>query len=186
MPGYIEGVDREQVMLFPDRMEDWIDEDHPVRIVDVFVDALDLCQLGFERTTPARTGRPGYHPRVLLTLFISGYLNRVAPGRRLEREAGRNVEVMWLTGRLASDHKTIADFRKDNGPATRQACALFVELCRRIGVLNGASSRRSIIGIVTSPPERSNCGSATPKKAQSVIWNRWREVYWIRPMARYP
>lgn len=139
MSGYIEGIDREQVTLFPERMEDWIGEDHPVRVIDAFVDALDLLDAGFGRTAPARTGRPGYHPSVLLKLFIYGYLNRVLSSRRLEREAGRNVEVMWLTGRLVPDHKTIADFRRDNGMAIRQACARFVELCRRIGVLTGTS-----------------------------------------------
>jgi len=138
MSGYIEGVDREQVTLFPERLEDWICEDHPVRVIDAFVNALDLTDSGFGRTAPAQTGRPGYHPSVLLKLFIYGYMNRVASSRRLEREAGRNVEVMWLTGRLAPDHKTIADFRKDNGPAIRQACARFVELCRQIGVLAAA------------------------------------------------
>jgi len=139
MSGYIEGVDREQTTLFPDRLEDWIGEDHPVRVVDAFVDALDLSGYDFVRATPAKTGRPGYHPSVLLKLFIYGYLNRIASSRRLEREAGRNIEVMWLTGRLAPDHKTIADFRRDNSTAIRKTCAQFVELCRRMGVLNGAS-----------------------------------------------
>lgn len=135
MSGYIEGVDREQVTLFPERLEDWICEDHPVRVIDAFVDALDLYDAGFNRTAPAQTGRPGYHPCVLLKLFVYGYMNRVASRRRLEREAGRNVEVMWLTGRLVPDHKTIADFRRDNGAAIRQTCARFVELCRQIGAL---------------------------------------------------
>lgn len=135
MSGYIEGVDRAQVALFPERLEDWIVEDHPVRVIDAFVDALDLSTAGFQRTAPAQTGRPGYHPSVLLKLFIYGYMNRIGSSRRLEREAGRNVEVMWLTGRLVPDHKTIADFRKDNGPAIRKTCARFVELCRQIGVL---------------------------------------------------
>ncbi|MBZ0162848.1 MAG: IS1182 family transposase [Notoacmeibacter sp.] len=139
MSGYIKGVDRGQITLFPERLEDWIGEDHPVRVIDAFVDALDLAEAGFERTAPAQTGRPGYHPAVLLKLFIYGYLNRVPSSRRLEREAFRNVEVMWLTGRLAPDHKTIADFRKDNGPAIRHACVRFVELCRQIGVLTGTS-----------------------------------------------
>jgi len=139
MSGYIEGVDRDQVTLFPEQLEDWIGEDHSVRIVDVFVDALNLSEAGFERVAPAHTGRPGYHPSVLLKLFIYGYLNRVASSRRLEREAGRNIEVMWLTGRLVPDHKTIADFRRDNSTAIRKTCARFVELCRRMGVLNGAS-----------------------------------------------
>ncbi len=137
MSRYIEGTDRGQMTLFPDRLEDWIGEDNPVRVVDLFVDEIDLAELGCGRVAPALTGRPGYHPSVLLKLFIYGYLNRVPSSRALEREAGRNVEVMWLTGRLAPDHKTIADFRRDNGPAIRKTCAQFVELCRRIGVLKG-------------------------------------------------
>ena len=138
MAGFIEGVDRGQTTLFPERLEDWIDSDHVVRVVDLFVEELDLAALGFARASAARTGRPGYHPAMLLKLFIYGYLNHVPSSRRLEREAGRNVELMWLTGRLAPDHKTIADFRRDNGPAIRRTCAQFVELCRRIGVLQGA------------------------------------------------
>ena len=139
MNRYIEGADRNQVTLFPDRLEDWIDEDNPVRVIDAFVDGLDLNGLGFERATAAATGRPGYHPAVLLKLYVYGYLNRVQSSRRLEREAGRNVEVLWLLGRLAPDHKTIADFRKDNGAAIRKVCAQFIELCRRIGLLSVAS-----------------------------------------------
>ncbi len=137
MSGFIEGVNRDQTTLFPERLEDWIGEDSLVRAVDLFVDELDLAALGFHRHAAARTGRSGYHPAVLLKLFIYGYLNRIPSSRRLEREAGRNVEVMWLTGRLVPDHKTIADFRRENGPAIRRTCAEFVELCRRIGVLRG-------------------------------------------------
>ncbi len=139
MNRFIEGVDRNQVTLFPDRLEDWIGEDNPVRVIDAFVDALDLTDLGFERATACATGRPGYHACVLLKLYIYGYLNRVQSSRRIERDAGRNVEVMWLTGRLAPDHKTIADFRKDNGTAVRKVCAQFVELCGQIGLLSVAS-----------------------------------------------
>ena len=120
MKRFIEGLDRSQSTLFPDRLEDWIDDDNLVRVVDVFVDELDLGGLGFGRVSPKAMGRPGYHPSILLKLYIYGYLNRVQSSRRLEREAGRNVEVMWLTGRLVPDHKTIADFRKDNGPAIRK------------------------------------------------------------------
>ena len=137
MGGFIGGIDRDQVTLFPDRLEDWIGEGHLVRAVDLVVEELDLPALSFERCVPARAGRPGYHPSVPLKLFIYGYLNRIPSSRRLEREAGRNVELMWLTGRLAPDHKTIADFRRDNGAAIRRTCAQFVELCRRIGVLKG-------------------------------------------------
>ena len=138
MKRFIEGVDRSQSTLFPDRLEDWIGDDNAVRVVDVFVDELDLCVLGFGRVAPRATGRPSYHPSVLLKLYIYGYLNRVQSSRRLEREAGRNVEVMWLTGRLVPDHKTIADFRKDNGPAIRKVCARFVALCRRLGLFADA------------------------------------------------
>jgi transposase len=115
-------------------VEDWIGEDNPVRVIDVFVDELDLAELGFGGVDPEATGRPSYHPSVLLKLYIYGYLNRVQSSRRLEREAGRNVEVMWLTGRLVPDHKTIADFRKDNGRAIRRVCARFVALCRAMGL----------------------------------------------------
>ena len=139
MKRYIEGVDRDQRTLFPDHLEDWITEDNPVRVIDAFVDALDLNALGFARAAPEATGRPGYHPSVLLKLYIYGYLNRVQSSRRLERESQRNVEMMWLLGRLAPDHKTIADFRKDNGAAIRKVCSQFVELCRRIGLLSVAS-----------------------------------------------
>jgi transposase len=139
MKRYIEGVDRGQGTLFPEQLEDWVGEDNPVRVIDVFIDELDLGGLGFGRVEPEATGRPGYHPAVLLKLYIYGYLNRVQSSRRLEREAGRNVEVMWLTGRLAPDHKTIADFRKDNGPAIRKVCSRFVALCRQLGLLAAAS-----------------------------------------------
>ncbi len=139
MKRFIEGVERGQGTLFPEHLEDWIDEDNPVRVIDVFVEELDLGGLGFDRVQPEATGRPSYHPSVLLKLYIYGYLNRVQSSRRLEREAGHNVEVMWLTGRLAPDHKTIADFRKDNGTAITKVCAQFVELCRQIGLLSVAS-----------------------------------------------
>jgi transposase len=139
MKRFIEGVDRSQTTLFPDRLEDWVDADNPVRAIDVFVGELDLFGLGFERVAPKRTGAPAYHPADLLKLYIYGYLNRVQSSRRLEREAGRNVEVMWLMGRLVPDHKTIADFRKDNGRAIRKVCAQFVALCRGLGLLTKAS-----------------------------------------------
>ena len=139
MKRFVEGVDRGQSTLFPERLEDWIGDDNPVRVVDVFVDELDLGVLGFGRVQPLSTGRPSYHPAVLLKLYIYGYLNRVQSSRRLEREAGRNVEVMWLTCRLVPDHKTIADFRKDNGPAIRKVCARFVALCRQLELFVEAS-----------------------------------------------
>jgi transposase len=139
MRRFVEGTDRGQSTLFPEYLEDWIDENNPVQVIDVFVDELDLVELGFGGVAPEATGRPSYHPSVLLKLYIYGYLNRVQSSRRLEREAGRNVEVMWLTSRLAPDHKTIADFRKDNGRAIRQVCAQFVALCRTMGLLTEAS-----------------------------------------------
>jgi transposase len=139
MKRFVEGLDRGQSTLFPECLEDWIGEDNPVRVIDVFVDQLELAELGFSGVDPERTGRPSYHPSALLKLYIYGYLNRVQSSRRLERDAARNVEVMWLTGRLVPDHKTIADFRKDNGRAIRKVCARFVELCRQIGLLTRAS-----------------------------------------------
>jgi len=139
MRRFVEGMDRSQSTLFPECLEDWIAADNPVRVIDVFVDELDLGALGFGGVEPEVTGRPSYHPSVLLKLYIYGYLNWVQSSRRLEREALRNVEVMWLLGRLAADHKTIADFRKDNGRAIRQVCARFVELCRTMGLLTEAS-----------------------------------------------
>ena len=139
MKRFVEGTAREQLTIFPECLDDWIDEENPVRVIDVFVNELDLGELGFGGVDPKATGRPSYHPSMLLKLYIYGYLNRVQSSRRLEREAGRNVEVMWLTGRLVPDHKTIADFRKDNGPAIRRVCARFVELCRTMGLFAEAS-----------------------------------------------
>ena len=139
MKRFVEGIDRCQSTLFPECLDDWIDENNPVRVIDVFVDELDLAELGFGGVAPEVTGRPSYHPAVLLKLYIYGYLNRVQSSRRLEREALRNVEVMWLTGRLVPDHKTIADFRKDNGRAIRQVCARFIVLCRTMGLLTEPS-----------------------------------------------
>lgn len=139
MRRFVEGAERGQSTLLPECLDDWIGEDNPVRVIDAFVDALDLAELGFDGIEPAATGRPSYHPSVLLKLYVYGYLNRVQSSRRLEREAGRNMEMMWLLGRLAPDHKTIADFRKDNGAALRRVCARFVELCRQMGLLATAS-----------------------------------------------
>src|SRR5712664_409836 len=139
MRRFVEEADRGQWTLLPECLDDLIDESNPVRVIDVFVDALDLAEMSFEGVEPAATGRPSYHPSVLLKLYIYGYLNRVQSSRRLEREAGRNIEVMWLLGRLTPDHKTIADFRKDNGAAIRKVCTQFVALCRELGLLAQAS-----------------------------------------------
>jgi len=132
MKRFIEGEERSQITLLPECLDDYIAEDNPVRVVDVFVDELKLHGLGFDGAEPAATGRPSYHPAVLLKIYIYGYLNQVQSSRRLEREAQRNVELMWLTGRLAPDFKTIADFRKDHGDAIRKVCREFVLLCRRL------------------------------------------------------
>jgi len=139
MKRFVEGLDRSQATLFPETLEDFVAEDNAVRVIEAFVEGLDLGGLGFSRVDPKATGRPSYHPSVLLKLYIYGYLNRVQSSRRLEREAGRNLEVMWLCGRLVPDHKTIADFRKGNGPAIRKVCARFVALCRELGLLAEAS-----------------------------------------------
>src|SRR5438105_397283 len=139
MAGFVSGTDRGQATLLPECLDDWVDGSNPVRVIDAFVNALDLADLGFDGVEPEATGRPSYHPSIHLKLYIYGYLNRVHSSRRLEREADRNVEVMWLLGRLAPDFKTIADFRKDNGPAIRKVCARFVAVCREMGLLAKAS-----------------------------------------------
>ena len=142
MRRFVEEADRGQWTLLPECLDDFIDESNPVRVIDVFVDALDLAEMSFEGVEPAATGRPSYHPSVLLKLYIYGYLNRVQSSRRLERETPRNIELMWLTGRLMPDFKTIADFRRDSGPAIRAACAQFVVLCRQFNLFT-----RTIVAI---------------------------------------
>jgi len=134
MSGFIEGENRYQSTLFPERVDDYVEEDSVVRVIDVFIDRLDISGLGF-KVEPANTGRPGYHPRTMLKIYVYGYLNQVHSSRRLEREARRNVELMWLSSRLAPDFKTIADFRKDNGEAIRLVCREFVMLCRKLNLL---------------------------------------------------
>ncbi len=137
MSGFIEGTERHQATLFPERLDDYVAEDSAVRVIDVFIDDLDLSGLGF-KTEPESMGRPAYHPSTLLKIYVYGYLNRVQSSRRLEREAQRNVELMWLTGRLAPDFKTIADFRKTNGEAIRLVCREFVMLCRKLNLFADA------------------------------------------------
>ena len=137
MSGFIQGNDRHQATLFPERLDDYLTEDNAVRVIDVFVDDLDLSGLGF-KTHSEKTGRPAYHPRTLLKLYVYGYLNRVQSSRRLEREAHRNIELMWLTGRLAPDFKTIADFRKNNGQAIRLVCREFILLCKKLNLFADA------------------------------------------------
>jgi len=138
MKRFVEGESRSQGTLLPEYLDDYVADDNPVRAVDAFVEELDLVQLGFAGAEPAATGRPAYHPAVLLKIYIYGYLNRIPSSRRLEREAQRNVELMWLTGRLAPDFKTIADFRHDNSVGIRNACRRFVQLCRDLQLFTQA------------------------------------------------
>jgi len=138
MKRFVEGEDRRQGVLLPEYLDDYVSEDNPVRVIEAFVDELDLAALGFDGVVPEATGRPGYHPGLLLKIYVYGYINQLASSRRLERESQRNVEMMWLTRRLAPDFKTIADFRKDNGPAIRAACGQFIALCRRLELFTHA------------------------------------------------
>ena len=136
MKRFIQGEHRGQSTLLPESLDDYVSDTNPVRVVDVFVDELDLATLGFDGVIPAETGRPAYHPAILLKIYIYGYLNRIQSSRRLEREAQRNVELMWLTGRLMPDFKTIANFRKDNSKAIRGVCRQFVLLCQQLGLFS--------------------------------------------------
>jgi transposase len=138
MKRFIEGEARSQSTLFPERLDDYVAEDNPVRAIEVFVESLDLGKLAFEGVEPEATGRPAYHPAVLLKIYIYGYLNRIQSSRRLERETQRNVELIWLTGKLMPDFKTIADFRKDNGQAIRAVCREFIVLCRQLKLFSEA------------------------------------------------
>src|SRR5919106_5364247 len=138
MHRFIDGEDRMQPALLPHCLEDYVDEENPVRVIEVFIDELDLAALGFSGMTPAATGRPAYHPAALLKIYTYGYLNRIQSSRRLERECQRNVELMWLIARLAPDFKTIADFRRDNGKGIRNVCRRFVVLCRDLKLFSQA------------------------------------------------
>ena len=149
MKRFVEGQDRSQLILLPDCLDDYVGEDNPVRIVDAFIDELDLAVLGFAGVIPEATGRPSYHPVTLLKIYLYGYLNRVQSSRRLERETQRNIELMWLTGRLAPDFKTIADFRRDNGEAIRAVCSQFVVLCRQLGLFT-----RAVVAIEAASSKR--------------------------------
>src|SRR5918997_544571 len=169
MKRFVEGEDRRQTTLLPDCIEDDVSEENPVRVIEAFVAALDLAELGFGGVVPERTGRPGYHPATLLKLYVYGYLNRIQSSRRLEREAGRNLELMWLTGRLAPDFKTIADFRKDNGPAIRATCRRFVLLCRELELLTD--------GTVAIDGSKFKAVNAREKNyAQSVVRRRMEQI----------
>ena len=138
MKRFVEGDDRYQSTLFPETLDDYVAEENPIRVIEAFIDELDLSHLGFQGVKPKATGRPAYHPSILLKIYVYGYLNRVQSSRRLERETQRNVELMWLTGRLSPDFKTIADFRKDNGEAIRAVCREFIVLCRQFNLFTKA------------------------------------------------
>jgi transposase len=138
MKCFVEGEDRTQGVLLPEFLDDYVAEDNPVRAIDVLVDELDLRGLRFEGVVPEATGRPAYHRATMLKIYVYGYINQVQSSRRLERETARNVEMMWLTGRLTPDFKTIADFRRDNGAAIRSACRRFVALCRGLNLFTQA------------------------------------------------
>src|SRR6516164_4604252 len=138
MKRFVEGEDRRQGALLPHCLDDYVTENNPVRVIEAFIDELDLATLGFDGVVPETTGRPAYHPATLLKIYLYGYLNRVQSSRRLEQEAKRNLELMWLTGRLAPDFKTLADFRADNGAAIRGVCREFIVLCRRLGMFSQA------------------------------------------------
>src|SRR5258705_5855433 len=138
MKRFVEGEDRLQGALLPHCLDDYVTENNPVRVIEAFIDELDLATLGFDGVVAETTGRPAYHPATLLKIYLYGYLNRIPSSRRLERETQRNIEMMWLTGRLIPDFKTIADFRRDNGPAIRAVCTQFVTLCRQLNVFTKA------------------------------------------------
>src|SRR6202045_2895537 len=172
MTRFVQSEDRIQGVLLPEYLDDYVAEDNPVRVIDVFVDELDLGALGFDGVIPEATGRPAYHPGALLKIYVYGYLNQIASSRRLERETHRNVELMWLTGRLTPDFKTIADFRKDNGPAIRGTCRQFIALCRQLGLF--------------APRPQSSGGWSRSRPASSATWQRWkrrivRTGNWRRP-----
>jgi transposase/macrodomain Ter protein organizer (MatP/YcbG family) len=164
--GFVEGVNRHQLIMFPESLDEYIDEDNPVRFVDAFVDSLDVQALGFKHAVAKETGRPPYNPRTQLKLFIYGYLNRIRSSRKLEQEAGRNVELMWLLGKLAPDFKTIADFRRENGKAIRAVCRQFVLLCREMDMFGG-----ELVAIDGSKFKAVNSGSRnySKKKLKKLV-----------------
>lgn len=189
MKRFVEGEDRKQAVLLPEYLEDYVSEDNPVRVVDVFVDELDLHDLGFDGTAPAATGRPSYHPSVLLKIYIYGYLNRIQSSRRLERETQRNIELMWLTGRLSPDFKTIADFRRSNGKAIRNVCSQFIVLCRNLDLFS-----KSIVAIdgskfkAVNNRDRNFTSAKVKARLQQIdraspdIFPRWRPQTGLNPM----
>ena len=170
-------------MLLPELLDDCVAETNPVRVVDAFVDELDLGKLGFERVQPAKTGRPSYHPALLLKLYIYGYLNRIQSSRRLKREAQRNVELMWLSGRLTPDFNTIANFRTDNGKAIRNVCRQFVVLCQQLDLFSDAvvAIDGSKFKAVNSSDRNftyasSSAGRKRSRPISAAIWRNWTRL----------
>jgi transposase len=186
MKRFVEGEDRLQGALLPHCLDDYVTENNPVRVIEAFTDELDLATLGFEGVVPETTGRPAYHPATLLKIYLYGYLNRIPSSRRLERETQPNIELMWLTGRLMPDFKTIADFRKDNGPAIRATCRQFVMLCRRLDLFSEA-----VIAMDGSRFKAVNTGTRTTRTVRSsVVWSRSKPAshatcrHWIQPIGK--
>jgi transposase len=166
MSHHVKGKNRSQATFFPEVLDDFVSTENPVRVIDVFVDELDLIELGFKGVVPKETGRPNYHPAMLLKLYLYGYLNRIQSSRRLEREANRNIELMWLTERLAPDFKTIADFRKNNGEGIKQSCRTFIGLCRQLNMFSDA-----VVAIDGSKFNASNnkAKNFTPRKLETEM-----------------
>ena len=187
MKRFVEGEDRRQATLLPECIDDYVADDNPVRAVDAFVGALDLAALGFEGAVPEATGRPAYHPATLLKIYVYGYLNRVPSSRRLERETQRNLELIWLTGRLTPDFKAIADFRKDNGPAVRATCRQFVALCRELDLfseavvaVDGSKFKAANNRDKNFTPHKLQGGSSRSRRASRAIRRRWRRPTGMR------
>src|SRR3981189_3405147 len=193
MTRFVQSEDRTQGVLLPKYLDDYVAEDNPVRVIDVFVDELDLGAVGFDGVIPEATGRPAYHPGALLKIYVYGYINQIASSRRLERETHRNVELMWLTGRLTPDFKTIADFRKDNGPAIRGTCRQFIALCRELGLfahavaaIDGSKFKAVNARDKNFTKAQSSGGWSRSRPASSATWQRWKRrivktANWRRP-----
>jgi transposase len=189
MKRYIEGESRAQSTLFPESLDEYIAPDNAVRVIDAFVNKLDLQSLGFNRADPSATGRPGYQPATMLKIYVYGYLNRLHSSRRLERESHRNVELIWLTGRLMPDFKTIADFRKDNRKAIRRVCVVFVGVCRELELfsatlvaIDGSKFKGSTAGIRTSRRRACSAGCKRHKGTSIVTWQS--SMRWTRKSRR--
>ncbi len=179
MGRFVEGEDRRQSLLLPESLDDYVAADNPVRVVEVFIDGLDLEALGFAGMTPAVTGRPAYHPSVMLKIYLYGYLNCVQSSRRLEREAGRNIELMWLTGRLVPDFKTIARFRRDDGKGIRAVCSQFVALCRKLKMFSAG-----VVALDRADREEGDVPEAKVARIRDKIAGLRRQMQGLQDMAK--